>query len=183
MDTGHHADDADGTADALTPLHPNYVKLLRARPRSLALPFAIGALVLEIGGHAAARRVHRPVLLLAPGDRARAAAALRRARLSSWAPTGCGWCAGCCSAATPWCRSAGCSTSTSTQGPLERAYGLATLVVHTAGTHNASVSLPGLGTPTRWRCARRSARTSGATRCEPSRPPTPPPRRCGGPAR
>ncbi|WP_228242480.1 PH domain-containing protein [Porphyrobacter sp. GA68] len=30
------------------------------------------------------------------------------------------------------------------QGPLERAYGLATLTLHTAGTHNASVSLPGL---------------------------------------
>lgn len=30
------------------------------------------------------------------------------------------------------------------QGPLERGYGLATLTVHTAGTHNASVSLPGL---------------------------------------
>lgn len=30
------------------------------------------------------------------------------------------------------------------QGPLERAFGLATLTVHTAGSHNASVSLPGL---------------------------------------
>src|SRR3546814_11642477 len=30
------------------------------------------------------------------------------------------------------------------QGPLERFYGLATLTVHTAGTHNASVHLPGL---------------------------------------
>lgn len=30
------------------------------------------------------------------------------------------------------------------QGPLERVFGLATLTVHTAGTHNASVSLPGL---------------------------------------
>ena len=30
------------------------------------------------------------------------------------------------------------------QGPIERAYGLATLTVHTAGSHNASVSLPGL---------------------------------------
>lgn len=30
------------------------------------------------------------------------------------------------------------------QGPLERIFGLATLTVHTAGTHNASVSLPGL---------------------------------------
>jgi uncharacterized protein len=31
------------------------------------------------------------------------------------------------------------------QGPLERIFGLATLTVHTAGTHNASVHLPGLG--------------------------------------
>ena len=30
------------------------------------------------------------------------------------------------------------------RGPIERAFGLATLVLHTAGTHNASVSLPGL---------------------------------------
>ena len=30
------------------------------------------------------------------------------------------------------------------QGPLERVFHLATLTVHTAGTHNASVSLPGL---------------------------------------
>lgn len=32
-----------------------------------------------------------------------------------------------------------------TQGPLERFFGIATLTVHTAGNHNASVSLPGLG--------------------------------------
>ncbi|UVI40076.1 PH domain-containing protein [Qipengyuania spongiae] len=30
------------------------------------------------------------------------------------------------------------------QGPLERAFDLATLTVHTAGTHNSSVALPGL---------------------------------------
>lgn len=30
------------------------------------------------------------------------------------------------------------------QGPLERLFGLATLILHTAGTHGASVSLPGL---------------------------------------
>ena len=29
-------------------------------------------------------------------------------------------------------------------GPVERAFGLATLTVHTAGSHNASVALPGL---------------------------------------
>ncbi len=32
-----------------------------------------------------------------------------------------------------------------TRGPIERYYGLATLVLHTAGTHNSSVLLPGLG--------------------------------------
>jgi membrane protein YdbS with pleckstrin-like domain len=31
------------------------------------------------------------------------------------------------------------------RGPIARYYGLSTLVLHTAGTHNASVSLPGLG--------------------------------------
>ena len=30
------------------------------------------------------------------------------------------------------------------QGPLERLYGIATLTLHTAGTHNSSVSQPGL---------------------------------------
>ena len=35
-----------------------------------------------------------------------------------------------------------------TQGPIERWFGLATLVVHTAGTHNASVSVPGLSRET-----------------------------------
>ena len=30
------------------------------------------------------------------------------------------------------------------QGPIERRFGLATLIVHTAGTHHASVGLPGL---------------------------------------
>jgi hypothetical protein len=31
------------------------------------------------------------------------------------------------------------------QGPIERALGIATLTLHTAGSHNASVHLPGLG--------------------------------------
>ncbi|WP_340588142.1 PH domain-containing protein [Erythrobacter alti] len=30
------------------------------------------------------------------------------------------------------------------QGPLERAFGISRLILHTAGTHNASVTLPGL---------------------------------------
>lgn len=30
------------------------------------------------------------------------------------------------------------------QGPIERFYDIATLTLHTAGTHNASVNLPGL---------------------------------------
>jgi membrane protein YdbS with pleckstrin-like domain len=30
------------------------------------------------------------------------------------------------------------------QGPLERLFGIARLILHTAGTHNSSVTLPGL---------------------------------------
>tara|TARA_R110000772_G_scaffold156942_1_gene268169 strand:- start:3372 stop:3914 length:543 start_codon:yes stop_codon:yes gene_type:complete len=33
------------------------------------------------------------------------------------------------------------------QGPIQRIFGLSTLIVHTAGTHNSIVSLPGLSTP------------------------------------
>lgn len=33
------------------------------------------------------------------------------------------------------------------QGPLERFFGIATLTLHTAGNHNASISLPGLAEP------------------------------------
>lgn len=32
------------------------------------------------------------------------------------------------------------------QGPLQRIFGLSTLIVHTAGTHNSIVTLPGLST-------------------------------------
>lgn len=33
------------------------------------------------------------------------------------------------------------------QGPVQRMFGLSTLIVHTAGTHNSIVTLPGLSTP------------------------------------
>jgi len=33
------------------------------------------------------------------------------------------------------------------QGPFQRIFGLSTLIVHTAGTHNSVVGLPGLSTP------------------------------------
>lgn len=35
-----------------------------------------------------------------------------------------------------------------TQGPMQRSYGLATLVIFTAGTAHSNVQLPGLGRPT-----------------------------------
>ena len=34
------------------------------------------------------------------------------------------------------------------QGPLQRLFDLSTLIVHTAGTHNSIVTLPGLATET-----------------------------------
>ena len=48
------------------------------------------------------------------------------------------------------------------QGPLERRYGLGTLIVYTAGTDHARVSLPGLAWDTARRASRRAA--SGSIR-------------------
>jgi hypothetical protein len=41
-------DAPEDSGEALTPLHPNYVKVVRLGTLLFALPFAIGALVLEL---------------------------------------------------------------------------------------------------------------------------------------
>ena len=51
-------------------------------------------------------------------------------------------------------------------GPIERRLGLATLILHTAGTRSASVSLPGLLEPEAERCATASAPRSARTWCD-----------------
>jgi len=134
-----------GTEDrALTPLHSNHVKLLRVQAALMALPVTVAALVAEVAGFLPRGAVIGPVLLVAAwlilrvplrrhaargydmgADRLRVVRGL-------WFHS---------DTVVPFGRVQHIDLH---QRPLERAFGLATLTVHTAGTHNASVSLPGL---------------------------------------
>lgn len=134
-----------GGGDELTPLHPNYVKLVRIGTLLFVLPFVVGALVLETADALPRGAFLAPVLLVAlyllirvPLRRYQArgyqmgADRLRVVRgLIFRSDT-----------VVPFGRVQHIDVH---QGPLERAYGLGTLVLHTAGNHNASVALPGLG--------------------------------------
>ena len=134
-----------GGGDALTPLHPNYVKVVRLGTMLLVLPFVIGALVLEFAGELPRGAFIAPILLLALYLIIRAPLRRYHAR---------GYQIGAdrlrvvrglifrSDTVVPFGRVQHIDVH---QGPIERAYGLGTLVVHTAGNHNASVSLPGLG--------------------------------------
>ena len=135
----------DESGDALTPLHPNYVKVVRLGTTLLVLPFVIGALVLEFAGELPRGAFIAPILLLALYLIIRAPLRRYHAR---------GYQIGAdrlrvvrglifrSDTVVPFGRVQHIDVH---QGPIERAYGLGTLVVHTAGNHNASVSLPGLG--------------------------------------
>ncbi|ANY19153.1 Bacterial membrane flanked domain protein [Tsuneonella dongtanensis] len=131
---------------ALTPLAPNHVKLLRTQAAIMTVPFVIASLVLESADLLPRGAFLAPVLLLA-------AWAIARVPLRRHAARGYDLGADRLRVARGlWFRSdtvvpfGRVQHIDVTQGPLERAFGLSTLVVHTAGTHNASVSLPGLAT-------------------------------------
>lgn len=135
--------------DALTKLHPNYSHVMRVQAVLMAIPALVAALVLE-GGFSdkpgfPSGVIAGPVLLIAlaliirvPSQRYNArgyqisADRLRVVRgLLFRSDT-----------VVPFGRVQHIDVD---QGPLERFFGIATLTVHTAGNHNASVSLPGLG--------------------------------------
>jgi membrane protein YdbS with pleckstrin-like domain len=133
-----------GDNDTLTPLHPNHVKILRILTVLFTLPFIVGSLVLEFTQVLPTGVFIIPVILAAAflilrvplrryhargftmgADRLRVVRGLLF-RSDSVVPFG---------------RVQHIDVN---QGPLERYYGLATLTLHTAGSHNASVHLPGL---------------------------------------
>lgn len=133
----------------LTRLHPNYTHALRVQAALTAIPFLIAALVLEAvsrdAGFLAPGVIAGPVLLIAlalvirvPTRRYNArgyqigADRLRVVRGLLWRSD----------TVVPFGRVQHIDVD---QGPLERFFGIATLTLHTAGNHNASVSLPGLG--------------------------------------
>src|SRR3990167_3351964 len=136
--------DAVTTEDALTSLHPNHVKLLRLQTGLAAIPFVIASLVLEGADLVPPGLIFGPVALLALLAIVRVPLRRHHAR---------GYVMGAdllrvvrgilfrSDSVVPFGRVQHIDVN---QGPLERFYGLATLTLHTAGTHNASVHLPGL---------------------------------------
>lgn len=136
--------DAVTTEDALTSLHPNHVKLLRVQTGLAAIPFVIASLVLEGADLVPPGLIFGLVALIALLAILRVPLRRHHAR---------GYVMGAdrlrvvrgilfrSDSVVPFGRVQHIDVN---QGPLERYYGLATLTVHTAGTHNASVHLPGL---------------------------------------
>lgn len=133
----------------LTRLHPNYAHALRLRTTLTAIPFLIGALVLESAflgeGLFPSGIIAGTVLVIAlvliiripatrynargyqiSADRLRVVRGLMFRR----------------DTVVPFGRVQHIDLN---QGPLDRFFGIASLTLHTAGNHNASVSLPGLG--------------------------------------
>jgi len=134
--------------DLLTPLHPNHAKALRLTAMVVAAPLVLGVLIGEM-------------VTLAIGVYAASLVLLPLMGLIVWAAL-----------ALPWRRYASSGYDMGTdrlrvvkgvffrrdtivpfgrvqhidvhRGPIDRHYGLATLHLHTAGTHNATITLPGL---------------------------------------
>ncbi len=128
----------------LTQVHRDYVKVVRIKLSLLLVPVMIVALVIETAGLPLPGMLAVPVVLLAgivlvamPWRRYGArgydmgADRLRIARGILFRTD----------TVVPFGRVQHLDV---TQGPIERRYGLATLTLYTAGTHNDSVSLPGL---------------------------------------
>ncbi len=143
-----------GTADVipdpegdLTKVHPNYKSALRLQTILFAIPFLIGALIAEAAIPDEVLPpgvIAGPVLLLAvllvirvPGRRFNARGydmsedRLRVVRGIWWHSD----------TVVPFGRVQHIDVD---QGPIERFFDIATLTLHTAGNHNASVHLPGL---------------------------------------
>lgn len=136
---------ADEASDeALTPLDPAHVKLLRVRAAMTSAIFLAAALGGEVSGFLPRGAIFLPVLALAAWFVVRVPLRRHQARGYSLGHDRLRVVRGV------WFRSDTVVPFGRVQhidmieGALERGYGLATLVVHTAGTHNASVALPGL---------------------------------------
>ena len=137
-------DAPEDNGDALTPLHPNYVKVVRLGTLVAALPFVVAALVLEFAGTLPHGSFLAPVLLVVLWLIIRVPLRRYQARGYQLGPDRLRVVRGLLfrsDTVVPFGRVQHIDVQ---QGPLERGYGLATLVLHTAGTHNASVTLPGI---------------------------------------
>ncbi|VVT04200.1 PH domain-containing protein [Erythrobacter sp. EC-HK427] len=137
-------DDTLPDAEPLTPLDPSYTTVLRIEGLIITIPFVVGAAVLVSADAVPPWVPALPVLILAilligvmplkryrtrgyhmAGDRLRV---VKGVMFHS-------------DTVVPFSRVQHLDVE---QGPLERLFGIARLILHTAGTHNASVTLPGL---------------------------------------
>jgi membrane protein YdbS with pleckstrin-like domain len=137
--------DATDDGEPLTPLHPNYVKVVRLATLLFALPFVAVALIFEFAGTLPRGVFLVPVLLLALWLIIRTPLRRYHARGYQMGADRLRVVRGLIfnsDTVVPFGRVQHIDVH---QGPIERAYGLGTLVLHTAGNHNSSVSLPGLG--------------------------------------
>lgn len=135
-------DESDGP---LTPLHPNHVKVLRLQAGIVALPVVVGALVFESADILPTGSFLVPVMLVVAFLVIRMPLRRYHARGYHMAFDRLRVVRGLLfrsDTVVPFGRVQHIDVS---RGPLERYYGLATLVLHTAGTHNASIRIPGLG--------------------------------------
>ena len=133
----------------LTKLHPGYAHALRLRTTLTAIPFLIGALVAEA---AIAEQALLPQGVIAGTVLVIALALIIRVPATRYNARGYQISADRLrvvrgllfrsDTVVPFGRVQHIDVH---QGPLDRFFGIATLTLHTAGNHNASVSLPGLG--------------------------------------
>ena len=131
--------------DELTPLHPNYVKVVRLSTLLFALPLVVAALVLEIVGFLPRGAFIVPILMVALWLVIRVPLRRYHARGYQMGDDRLRVVRGLIfnsDTVVPFGRVQHIDVH---QGPIERAYGLGTLVLHTAGNHNSAVALPGLG--------------------------------------
>jgi uncharacterized protein len=141
-----HALDDEGE---LTKLHPGYAHALRLRTTLTAIPFLIGALVAEAAIRDLALIpqgiIAGTVLVIALALIIRVPATRYNARGYQISADRLRVVRGLLfrsDTVVPFGRVQHIDVH---QGPLDRFFGIATLTLHTAGNHNASVSLPGLG--------------------------------------
>lgn len=133
----------------LTPLHPNYRTMIRLMTVLAMVPVMIAALVAEAalrdvpgwptGLIAAAALLIALVLVLRVPSRRYGARGYDMGADRLRVVRGIWWHS---DTIVPFGRVQHIDVN---QGPVERAFGIATLTLHTAGNHNASVHLPGLG--------------------------------------
>ena len=138
----------DGLEDAdpgkLTKLHINYKKALRVQTTLVALPFLIAALLVEEAEVLPKGLVVIPIALIALAAIIRLPARRHFARGYAMSADRLRVVRGILfhsDTIVPFGRVQHIDVD---QGPLERFFGIATLTLHTAGTQNSSVNLPGL---------------------------------------